>query len=157
MTQLEKTIIGRVEKVKFPELDDLTLHARIDTGARTSSVGMLSCKETKSGLEVIFPSETSPEGVMKHFFHYDKVVVASSMGHQQIRFKVKLSIIMRKRRIRATFTLANRSSQVYPVLIGRSAVNHKFIVDVAKGSPLLEAEQRRSAVLQAKIISENKI
>ena len=33
----------------------------------------------------------------------------------------------------ATFTLADRSTQVYPVLIGRATLNGKFIVDVQKG------------------------
>ena len=157
MPHIEKTLIGRVEKVKFPEFGGSILHARIDTGPRTSSIGVLSSEEIDEGLRVNFPSETDTAGTVKVFRHYERVVVASSMGHQQIRFKIRLSIVMRKRRIRATFTLADRSSQVYSVLIGRSALNRKFIVDVSRGSPLREQEDRRSKALQSKIISENKI
>lgn len=155
----EKTTIGRAEKVVFPELEKLKLHARIDTGARTSSLDVASCEETEDGLVVVF---NNPEGegqtpITKVFPHYQRVIVASSMGHQQVRFKVRLSIVLRRRRIRATFTLADRSSQVYPVLIGRSALNRKFVVDVAMGSPLRDAEEKRSEELQSLIVSEEKI
>lgn len=153
----EKTLIGRAEKVKFPELGDLTLHARIDTGAATSSIGIVSATETPDGLQVVFMSDDESGGAAKTFHHYERVVVASSMGHQQTRYKVRLSVVIRHRRIRATFTLADRSTQVYPVLIGRRALNQKFIVDVSMGSPLREKEQARSAALQATVISEDKV
>jgi hypothetical protein len=156
MVQSVKTVIGRVEKVKFPELG-VVLHARIDTGAQTSSVGVVSAVESKKGLEVIFAGDSADTTVTKTFRHYERVVVASSMGHLQTRYKVILPIVMRGRRIRATFTLADRSTQVYPVLIGRRALNRKFIVDVSMGSPLKNIEQQRSEALQAKVIKEDKL
>ncbi len=156
MQQQTKTLIGRAEKVKFPELG-VVAHARIDTGAQTSSIGVLSTRETSEGLEVVFANELSPAKVTKLFRHYERVIVASSMGHQQTRYKVRLSIVIRRRRIRATFTLADRSTQVYPVLIGRRALNRKFIVDVSMGSPLRDKERQRSNALQAAIVSEEKI
>ena len=55
----------------------------------------------------------------------------------------------------ATFTLSDRSMQVYPVLIGRSTLNGKFVVDVSRGSPLLAEEERRSAELQKNIHEEH--
>lgn len=155
MQRQEKIIIGRAEKVEFSELGTV-LHARIDTGARTSSIGVLSVKETDEGLEVAFASETLA-AITKTFSHYERVVVASSMGHQQTRYKVRLTIVMRGRRIRASFTLADRSTQVYPVLIGRRALNRKFVVDVSMGSPLREKEKLRSKALQKAVISEEKI
>jgi hypothetical protein len=54
----------------------------------------------------------------------------------------------------ATFTLADRSSQVYPVLIGRATLRGKFIVDVQMGSPLREEEEKRSMELQKGVIEE---
>ena len=153
----EKTLIGRVEKVKFPELGNVVLHARIDTGAATSSVGIVSVVETAEGLVVVFANDEYKPGVEKIFPHYERVVVASSMGHQQTRYKVRLSIVMRRRRIRATVTLADRSTQVYPVLIGRRALNQKFVVDVSMGSPLKDKESERSEKLQSTVISEEKI
>ena len=142
-----KTIIGRVEQITFPSLNGVKMHARIDTGAKTSSMWALSTEERATGLFVVFPLENGAT-VSDTFVHYSQVKVSSSMGHEQVRYKVRLSAVIKKRRIYATFTLADRSRQVYPVLIGRKILMRKFIVDVAKGSPLLEEEERRSAILQ---------
>ena len=149
----EKTIIGRVEKVSFPQFGDRVLYARIDTGAKTSSIWATVAKETEKGLEVQF---AAPEllGQTMVFAHYDRVRISSSMGQKQVRYRVKLPISIGGRRIRASFTLADRSNQVYPVLIGRSALTGKFIVDVSIGTPLKEQEARRSAELQKNIIEE---
>lgn len=152
----EKTVIGRAERVKFPNCANTVLHARIDTGAKTSSIWATDIRETENGLCVRFAS--SEHEIHQHeqlFKHYDRVRVASSMGHAQIRYRVKMQVVIRRRRIMATFTLANRSTQVYPVLIGRATLNGKFIVDVQKGSPLREEEAKRSALLQSGIKEEH--
>lgn len=156
MAQKEKTIIGRAEKVRFPELGDSVLYARIDTGARTSSIWAAAINETAKGLEVRFASpDHEIHAYPAIFTHYDRVKVSSSTGHQQVRYRVKMPIVIAGRRIMATFTLADRSRQVYPVLVGRLTLTGKFIVDVAKGSPLKKEEERRSAELQASIIEEH--
>ncbi|NCU30118.1 peptidase [Candidatus Saccharibacteria bacterium] len=152
----DKTVIGRAERVKFPSLGGETLYARIDTGAKTSSIWATDIKETEKGLLVRF---SSPEhSIYRHeqlFKHYDRVRVASSMGHAQVRYRVKMQIVIRRRRIMATFTLSDRSTQVYPVLIGRATLNGKFIVDVQKGSPLRDEEAKRSEILQSEIREEH--
>ncbi len=152
----EKTIIGRVEKVTFPELQGMVLHARIDTGAKTSSIWATNIEETPSGLKVQFGYRNKKIQPMEQLFaHYDRVRVASSMGHEQVRYRIKIPIIIRKRRIYATFTLADRSKQVYPVLIGRNTLLRKFIVDVSLGSPLRDKELERSKILQAGLKEEH--
>lgn len=148
----EKVIIGCVEKVKFPSLDGMVLHARIDTGARFSSIWALSVDETSEGLQVEFPANHEGTSSFIHVFEsYEFTRISSSMGQEQDRFKVKIPVIIKKRRILATFTLADRSLQVYPVLIGRSALMHKFIVDVSKGSPLKDREMQKIRALESKI------
>jgi glutathione synthase/RimK-type ligase-like ATP-grasp enzyme len=150
-----KTVIGRAEEVIFPTLGNTTLHARIDTGARSSSIWATTIQETEAGLVVRFASPDHE--IYQHeqvFEHYDRVKVASSMGHEQIRYKIKLPVVIEGRRINASFTLADRSTQVYPVLIGRATLNGKFIVDVATGNPLLEEEKLRSEALQRNIQEE---
>lgn len=77
--------------------------------------------------------------------------VANSFGHKELRYKVKLRILVKKRLIKATFTLSNRSSKLYPVLIGRTLLRNKFIVDVAKGTPLRAAEEARAEQLKSEL------
>jgi hypothetical protein len=155
-THKAKTLIGRAEKVYFPELGDAMLYARIDTGARTSSIWATAITETNDGLLVRFASPNHDIYAQQLTFpHYDRVHVASSMGHTQIRYKIKMPIVLGGRRILASFTLADRSTQVYPVLIGRATLTGKFVVDVASGNPLKELEDQRSAELQKDIIEEH--
>ena len=145
----ELTIIGRAEKETFPSLGNAKLHARIDTGAKTSSIWASEVKETDDSLMVRFGASPLPiAGDTYTFKKYARVKVASSMGHEQIRYKIRIPIIMAGRRILATFTLADRSTQVYPVLIGRATLLKKFIVDVSKGAALTALEKERSKKLQ---------
>lgn len=143
---MTKDTIGRVERVVMPELSDSPLHARIDTGAKTSSISAVTKLENDGRLVVTFLG--FDREVTRTFRHYTTTVVASSNGHAQERYKVLLSLVLKKRKIRAHFTLADRTTQVYPVLIGRNVLYGKFIVDVAKGTPLTEAEHARTVSLQ---------
>lgn len=148
----ELTIIGRVEKVTFPTVGKSVLHARIDTGAKTSSLWASEIAERTDGLHVRLVDDNHDAFKTPLVFkHYSQVVVSNSTGHEQTRYKVKLPIIIKKRHIMATFTLADRSTQVYPVLIGRSTLNRKFMVDVSRGTPLKDEEQQRSELLQGKL------
>ncbi len=145
----EKKIIGRAERAKLPLLNDIELRARIDTGAKTSSIWATEISETSKGLVVQFLGiEHAVHEQVYTFKHYDRVRVSSSMGHEQIRYKIKMPVVIRGRKILTNFTLADRSTQVYPILIGRNTLQGKFIVDVSRGSPLLAKEKERSQALQ---------
>ncbi len=145
-----KNTIGRVEVVEFPELD-LTLHARVDTGAKTSALWASKIAVDEDGvLKVVLLDDIHPEysGKELSFDDYERTVVASSNGITETRYKVKLLVKLVDRKIRASFTLTNRSTQVYPVLVGRNVLLGKFIVDVSKGSPLVDAEQQQTKKLR---------
>ena len=57
----------------------------------------------------------------------------SAHGGLQVRFRIHLTIILGGKKIRGTFTLADRSKNKYPALIGCKILNKKFLVDVSKG------------------------
>lgn len=143
----EKKTIGRAETVVFPVLSEQRIHARIDTGAKTSAIWG-EATEKDGVLHVIFKIF---ENSVSHDFHtYDTVVVASSNGHMQQRYRVKLSLRLKGRRIYATFTIADRSQQVYPILIGRNVLRGKFVVDVHHGKVLKVKEKIRSEQIQSR-------
>ena len=145
-------IIGRVERVSFPEIIQDSLHARVDTGAQTSSI-WAKATEKNGELHVVFfgPEHPAYSGKVIVYKEFTDVIVASSTGHTQHRYKVRILININGRLIRARFTLADRSTQVYPVLIGRNILKGKFVVDVDKGHPLITEEKKRSKKLQAKL------
>lgn len=149
----EKQIIGRVEKVSFPELGIGTIHARVDTGAQTSALWVSRAEVVDDRLEVIFFGKDHPEynGKVHYFDEFTHGMVASSNGHSQLRYKIRVLIKIANKRIRATITLADRSTQAYPMLVGRNVLRGKFVVDVKAGEPLLGAEKSRSATIQSQL------
>jgi len=152
MDQLNaKKIIGRVEKVSFPELGIGVIHARIDTGAQTSAIWVSKAEVENGRLAVIFFAEGHPEytGQTIYYDEYSHGMVASSNGQAEARYKIKILLKIGNKNIRARLTLADRSTQTYPVLIGRNVLRGKFIVDVKLGEPLVESEKMNSIKIQS--------
>ena len=145
-------ILGRVELVSLPEFGLENIPARIDTGARTSSLWASDIKVTDSVLRCVLfgPGSAYFTGQAVSFSTFSDAVVASSNGLEEHRFKVKLLIRIHGVKIRASFTLANRQAQVYPVLVGRNVLLGKFMVDVKQGTPLSLEERRRSRELKTR-------
>ena len=148
----EKKIIGNAEYAWLVEPGIKKVPARIDTGARTSAVWASDVTETGNGLQyrlfgIRSPFYTGEYTVQKH---YSKVAVASSNGHVQVRYRVPMTIQICGRRVKTHCTLADRSTQAFPILIGRNTLRGKFIVDVQRGPlrlKMLDAE--RVSELQA--------
>jgi len=147
-----KKIIGRAEKLSFPELEISDVPSRIDTGAKTSSLWASDVTEHDGKLTAVLFGQGNPAytGNPITFSEFDTTVVASSTGHTQERYKVRILVKLKGKKVRAWFTLADRSTQVYPVLIGRNVLLGKFVVDVKKGHVLKEAEQKRTEELRNK-------
>jgi D-alanine-D-alanine ligase-like ATP-grasp enzyme len=120
--------LGRSEFVDFPNHDILQIPARVDTGAAVSALHASLIKETSSGgLSFIsFDKRITTRS-------FTKRAVQTSTGQVQIRYMVKLPVSVKGRKVIASFTLANRSKQSYPILIGRNIISRKFIVDVRRG------------------------
>lgn len=149
--------IGRVEHVTFPGTGIENIPARIDTGARTSVIWASNIRVSKDGWLSFNMFDESSTYYKEHQFStrvFSKLVVSSSMGTIQKRYKVKLPVIIKNRRINASFTLADRSQQVYPILIGRNVLRGKFVVDVKQGEALKEAERKKIERLQ-KMLNED--
>lgn len=147
-----KKMIGRAEKVSFPELGAENIPARVDTGAKTSSVWATDISEHDGLVSFTLFGKSSPFYTGEvHTVAFEKIVVASSIGEPQERYKVRLLVQLKGKKIRARFTLADRSQQTYPILLGRNVLRGKFVVDVAGGKPLYKEERQRSQQLQAKL------
>lgn len=136
----EKTLIGRAERAWLVDFKRKDIPARIDTGARTSSLWASDITETDAGVNFVLFGKDSPlyTGEVHTAPKFEKIAVASSTGHVQERYKIPLLLQMRGRRIRTFCTLADRSTQAFPLLIGRNTLRGKFVVDVQKGSRKLD-------------------
>lgn len=153
-TQKELKVVGRAERIHFPEADIYTIPARIDTGARLSAVWASRITEKDGELSFCLFGEGSElyTGRVLKTKTYETVAIASSNGHIERRYKVKLLVRLKGKRIRASFTLANRETQAFPVLIGRNILLGKFLVDSKKAHKELKTlEKRRTKDLQSQL------
>lgn len=155
-SQNKKTpkVVGRAEHIHFPELGFFDVPARIDTGAKSAAIWASDIRDKDGVLTYTLFDKKSPfyTGEQYTTQEYEPVVVASSTGATQSRYKVKLLVRLKGKKIRATFTLANRETQAFPVLIGRNVLLGKFLVDAKKArKELREVERKRSEELQSRL------
>ncbi len=129
------TIIGREAEVSFPLIGVKQVKAKTDTGADLSSIWCGEIRKAKDKLECIFFAPGSPYYTGKKVIfdksEYKRSKIFNSFGTGEKRYKVRMPVIVNGRRIRTTFTLADRSKKEYPVLLGRKLLAKKFLVDVA--------------------------
>lgn len=133
-----KRIIGRVDKVDFPELHLSDIDIKVDTGAYTSSIHSHDIEEmTLNDKKVIKFKLLDPSHDLyneKEFIvkDYKKKVVKSSNGASERRIVVKTIIKMFDEVFPIELTLSERGEMKYPVLLGRKFLTKRFIVDTSK-------------------------
>ena len=130
---MSKQIIGRTDKVDFPEFDLTHIDVKIDTGAYTSAIHCFQVVEEASGLRCTFSHQGRPDFNNKEVFftNYSKTGVKSSNGHKENRFKIRSTIVLFGKTYKINLTLSTRDDMRFPVLIGRQFLKNKFLVDVS--------------------------
>lgn len=135
------TRIGKTAFATFPGHEAEDVPVKIDTGADASSIWASDIKIDDDGVLWfrLFDKQSSYyTGKLHRSEGYEVRLVRSSNGAAQIRYRVILSVRLAGRRIRGRFTLADRSKNTYPVLVGCRLLQNKFLVDVAKSEANLE-------------------
>lgn len=136
-------IVGRTTTAAFPAEGIVNVPVKVDTGADSSSIWASHLDMDDDGtLKFILFADGSPyfSGQVHETKEYSVHRIRSSNGTMQVRYKVKLAIQLAGRTVRGTFTLADRSQNTYPVLIGCSLLKGKFLVDVSKQIRVQQAE-----------------
>ena len=132
-----QVVIGRSEKLSIPEVV-LNVPAKIDTGAFRSSIHCSSVKLVKkqdgtSVLKVkLLGHPVSPVVYDMEFTDFERVSVTNSFGKEEERYEIKLRVKLGPKLMTSSFTLADRSNNLFPVLIGRKLIKGRFFVDVAR-------------------------
>lgn len=150
----EKTVIGRTSKVSFPAEHIRGVPAKIDTGADSSSIWASELHiDDDYTLHFVLFAKDSPyySGKVHTTKAYKVRLVRSSNGTAQVRYSVKLTVTLGGRKVRGSFTLADRSNNTFPVLIGCKLLYRKFLVDVAKGKIRPEEQKVKTNQLNSEL------
>lgn len=128
-------LVGSTEWISVGRYSDVP--AKVDTGAESSAIWATNIRVKPDGtLKFTLFGEKSPLYTGRVFTrtpgNYKVGIVRSSNGHEQIRFRVYFRVKIAGKTIRALFSLADRSHNNYPVLVGRRTVAGKFLVDTSQ-------------------------
>ena len=128
-------LLGSTEYIEVAGIKNVP--AKIDTGADSSAIWVSDLDVKKDGTLVFSlfgPGSKFYSGERLERKAYKAKIVRSSNGDEEIRYRVELPLKLGDRTIKAMFTLADRSKNNFPVLIGRKTLKGKFLVDVSKMS-----------------------
>lgn len=138
--------IGWCELIDLPGFGVKNLHAKVDTGAATSSLHATRIKPfDKDGQPYV--KFTIPMGSGVPDYHCEALVygqrrIKSSNGVMQTRYVVETVMKLGPLEWVGHMTLANRQSMIFPVLIGRRALKRGFLVNSARRWMLGRHEER---------------
>ncbi|MBX7481043.1 ATP-dependent zinc protease family protein [Qipengyuania qiaonensis] len=125
--------VGWRELVHLPELGLHAVPAKIDTGARTSSLHGTVLEEFERDGEkfVRFAVDFERQHVRQvcEAVHVDIRGITSSNGETQRRYVIKTPLRIGEVEFRAEISLADRRDMRFPMLIGRSSLRRRFVVD----------------------------
>ncbi|MEQ8850995.1 30S ribosomal protein S6--L-glutamate ligase [Gimesia sp.] len=132
-----KQIIGCEEWCAFPDLGIPAIKARVDSGAKTSSIHAFNVQKFRRQGETwvsfeVHPLQNNRRTVVRcERPIVDKRVVKSSSGISETRYVILATLKMGDQAWEIELTLANRDSMGYRMLLGREAMSGRMLVDPA--------------------------
>jgi hypothetical protein len=130
-----KGIIGWREWVALPELNLPALKAKVDTGARTSALhAFLIEPYSRDGSDMvrflIHPVQRNLDFQVECHAHiYDFREVTDSGGHCEMRYVIQSTVVINEHSWPIEMTLTNRDTMRFRMLLGRRAMENRFVVD----------------------------
>ncbi len=128
----EMEILGWVENVQLPTVG-IELKAKLDTGAETSSLDARIIKKfRKDGRRWVRFSVTDRENGEEFVIVRERVRTIGVVQHEgtrQTRPVVEMSVCIAGRKLQTEVSLIDRSEFIYPLLLGRSALESFALVD----------------------------
>jgi hypothetical protein len=132
------TVAGWREWVGLPDLDVRWVKAKLDTGARSSSIHAFDLEELeRDGAPwvsfAVHPWQRSEQDeVRAELPILDRRIVRSSTGHEEERLVVATTITVVGHDLAAELTLANRDEMGFRMLVGREALRGAILVDAGR-------------------------
>ncbi|HRJ28167.1 MAG TPA: RimK/LysX family protein [Cyclobacteriaceae bacterium] len=127
-------ILGRSDRVDLPGLGLYNIHAKIDTGAYTSSLHCSRAEVVDGVLEFVLLDDEHPEftGMLFLFKEFDSREIKNSFGVAEQRYVIKTTVKIFDEEIVTEFSLSDRDALRFPILLGRKILRNRFYIDVAK-------------------------
>ena len=145
---VEPSVLGWREWISLPQLGIASIKAKLDSGARTSSLAVegIETFDLDGRLHVRFgirPRRRSTRVVACAAPVLDRRVVTDSGGHREARWFVAAEVVVGGRHVEIEMNLTHRRTMLFPLLLGRSALAGRFHVDSAQSYTLARPSRPR--------------
>jgi hypothetical protein len=136
--ETEQIVVGWREWVSLPQAELPWVKAKIDTGARSSSIHAFDLEVfVQDGRDrvrfSIHPWQKSDDDHVELSLPVlDTREVRSSNGQVEKRYAVALDVVLAGRTLTTVMTLSNRDEMGFRMLIGREALERGYLVDSAR-------------------------
>ena len=126
-------LIGFREWVSLPDLNLPAIKAKVDTGAKTSSLHAYDIEVVQRGQKSYVHFKVHP---LQHDFSVvikcrallvDQREVTDSGGHKEVRYVIQTTMVLNGLKKQIELTLTNREEMKFRMLIGRAALRHYYI------------------------------
>ncbi|MEO1968138.1 MAG: RimK/LysX family protein [Sphingomonadaceae bacterium] len=140
--------VGWREMIALPKLTTHRIPAKIDTGARTSSLHATEIerfeRDGHQWLRFLLDIGLGlSEPVVCELPRVGRRTIVSSNGEAQDRFIIKTRLRLGETEFAAEFSLADRSDMKFPILVGRTALRGRFMVDSGRSYLQSDAAERK--------------
>lgn len=143
----EMTELGWREWLGFPELGIPEIKAKVDTGARTSCLHAFFVEPFERHGETwvrfgIHPRQRdTDEAIVCEARVSDQRNVRDSGGHEEQRYVIETLVTIGANEHRIEVTLTDRDTMKFRVLLGRTAVRGRYLVD--SGRSYLQGKRKK--------------
>lgn len=127
--------LGWRERLALPQLGIDVLKAKLDTGARSSSLHVDTLEsfardgDTWLRFSMTVGRRQSPRTVQCEAKALDRRVVTDTGGHGTERWFVRTDVLLAGEHYPIEISLTDRRHMLFPMLLGRSALLGRFAVD----------------------------
>lgn len=153
-------IIGSEEWCSFVDFGIPAIKARVDSGAKTSSLQANHIKIFKRKSEKWVSFEVNPLqenrsiSIKCEAEVISKRLIKNSSGISEERIVIKQNVTLGNDTFEVELTLANRDSMEFKMLLGREALNKRFLVDTSKAYMQQEISEEELSKKYAKFNKE---
>lgn len=149
-------VLGWREWLVLPDLGIRAIRAKVDTGARSSALHVDALEtDVRDGVEWV-RFHLGSDGVFDSAFDgewaeapvLDRRVVTDSGGHRSERIFIRTTVRLAGEAWPIEINLSQRRNMLFPMLLGRTAMAGRFLVDPQRSFVLGEpdADQARAPV-----------
>lgn len=131
----EKFIVGRAEWLSLSNLSIPLIKARVDSGAKTSSLHAFNIHTLNRSGETWVEFDIHPIQRNRKFSVHceakvvDRRTIKSSNGESEKRYVIRTPMRIGEYEYAIEVTLTNRDNMGHRMLLGREAMNGKILID----------------------------